>query len=88
MSDKPSASTTPATKTPTPGTSTPDDGEIEKLLNREANAFQRELEVERILKAFKLKCVTPVPARIAVMLTRPFCLSSPFYDMLQPGQPI
>ncbi|KAF5327390.1 hypothetical protein D9619_004206 [Psilocybe cf. subviscida] len=28
--------------------------EIEKILNREASAFQRELEVERILKAFKL----------------------------------
>ena len=31
--------------------------DIEKLLNREASAFQREVEVERILKAFKLKCV-------------------------------
>ncbi|KDQ57094.1 hypothetical protein JAAARDRAFT_178638 [Jaapia argillacea MUCL 33604] len=30
------------------------DDEIEKLLNREASAFQREMEVERILKAFKL----------------------------------
>ncbi|KIM73283.1 hypothetical protein PILCRDRAFT_829292 [Piloderma croceum F 1598] len=30
------------------------DAELEKLLNREASAFQRELEVERILKAFKL----------------------------------
>ncbi|GJJ08578.1 hypothetical protein Clacol_002797 [Clathrus columnatus] len=30
------------------------DLEVEKLLNREASAFQRELEVERILKAFKL----------------------------------
>ena len=88
MSDKPSASTTPATKTPTPGTSTPDDGEIEKLLNREANAFQRELEVERILKAFKLKCVTPVPARSSPVLTRPFCLPFPFHDMLRPVQPI
>ncbi|KAF7773563.1 hypothetical protein Agabi119p4_5730 [Agaricus bisporus var. burnettii] len=28
--------------------------DIEKLLNREASAFQREVEVERILKAFKL----------------------------------
>jgi DnaJ homolog subfamily C member 8 len=35
------------------------DGDIEKLLSREANAFQREMEVERILKAFKLKCVWP-----------------------------
>ena len=31
------------------------DSELEKLLNREASAFQRELEVNRILKAFKLK---------------------------------
>ncbi|KAG9224952.1 DnaJ sub C member 8 [Pleurotus ostreatus] len=28
--------------------------EVEKLLSREASAFQREVEVERILKAFKL----------------------------------
>lgn len=33
------------------------DAELEKLLNREASAFQRELEVNRILKAFKLKYV-------------------------------
>ena len=33
------------------------DADIEKLLNREASAFQREVEVERILTAFKLKCV-------------------------------
>ena len=33
------------------------DVDIERLLSREANAFQRELEVERILKAFKLKYV-------------------------------
>ncbi|KAJ3760034.1 chaperone regulator [Lentinula raphanica] len=30
------------------------DAELEKLLSREASAFQREVEVERILKAFKL----------------------------------
>lgn len=33
------------------------DAELEKLLSREASALTRELEVERILKAFKLKCV-------------------------------
>lgn len=32
----------------------PSADDIEKLLNREATAFQREMEVERILKAFKL----------------------------------
>jgi hypothetical protein len=31
------------------------DADIEKLLNREARAFERQIEVERILKAFKLK---------------------------------
>lgn len=35
------------------------DAELEKLLAREASALNRELEVERILKAFKLKCVLP-----------------------------
>ncbi|KAM6504472.1 chaperone regulator [Amanita muscaria] len=32
----------------------PVDEEIEKLLSREASAFQREVEVDRILKAFRL----------------------------------
>ncbi|KAG9314989.1 hypothetical protein JVU11DRAFT_4098 [Chiua virens] len=32
----------------------PADVELEQLLSREASAFQREVEVERILKAFKL----------------------------------
>lgn len=36
----------------------PIDAELEKLLSREASAFQREVEVDRILKAFKLKYVT------------------------------
>ena len=31
------------------------DVDLDKILNREANAFQRDVEVERILKAFKLK---------------------------------
>ncbi|KAF9560483.1 DnaJ-domain-containing protein [Agrocybe pediades] len=31
-----------------------DELDIDKILNREASAFQREVEVERILKAFKL----------------------------------
>lgn len=34
---------------------TPADVDLEQLLSREASAFQREVEVERILKAFKLK---------------------------------
>ncbi|KAF9223775.1 DnaJ-domain-containing protein [Gyrodon lividus] len=37
-----------------PSSSTPADLELDQLLSREASAFQRELEVERILKAFKL----------------------------------
>ena len=49
-------------------TQTVSDADIEKLLSREASAFQRELEVERILKAFKLKCVsTSCSRRIEVV---------------------
>jgi DnaJ family protein C protein 8 len=60
MSDKPLASSTGNTpvsssNVSTPAASSPDIADIEKLLNREASAFQREVEVERILKSFKLK---------------------------------
>jgi DnaJ family protein C protein 8 len=49
------ASTSTSSKsTPASSSSTPVDRELEQLLSREASAFQRELEVERILKAFKL----------------------------------
>jgi len=52
MSKDPSASNTPAKfSTPTPALS---DADLERLLNREASAIQRELEVDRILNAFKL----------------------------------
>jgi DnaJ homolog subfamily C member 8 len=51
MSAQESPSTS-SSNTPVPAIS---DAELEKLLSREASAFQRELEVERILKAFKLK---------------------------------
>jgi DnaJ family protein C protein 8 len=55
MSKDPSASNTPAeSSTPTPALS---DADLERLLNREASAIQRELEVDRILNAFKLKSV-------------------------------
>ncbi|KAI0065316.1 DnaJ-domain-containing protein [Artomyces pyxidatus] len=47
-----SSSATPAT--PKDNIPSIPDAELEKLLNREASAFQRELEVERILGAFKL----------------------------------
>ncbi|PPQ83449.1 hypothetical protein CVT25_007040 [Psilocybe cyanescens] len=46
MSGNPSSSSTSQPK--------PDELDIEKILNREASAYQREVEVERILKAFKL----------------------------------
>lgn len=56
MSKGPSASNTPAeSSTSTPALS---DTDLERLLNREASAIQRELEVERILNAFKLKSVS------------------------------
>jgi hypothetical protein len=53
------SSSTP--KTPTANgdskaASSVDDG-LDSLLNRQALAVQKEVEIERILKAFKLKCV-------------------------------
>lgn len=48
----------------------PKSDDIERLLNREATAFQREIEVERILKAFKLKCASLLAiTRYALALT-------------------
>ncbi|KIP05844.1 hypothetical protein PHLGIDRAFT_107685 [Phlebiopsis gigantea 11061_1 CR5-6] len=49
MSGQASSSSSRKPATPNVG-----DADIEKLLSREATAFQREIEVERILKAFKL----------------------------------
>jgi hypothetical protein len=52
----------------------PVDAELEKLLSREASAFQREVEVDRILKAFKLKSVsltTNLNPLLTVHLARP-----------------
>ena len=50
-----------ASTSKTNGAAAPDlakvETEVERLLAREATAFQRDVEVERILKAFKLKCV-------------------------------
>ena len=54
MSEKASSSSNVPSKSARPKG---DDVDIEKLLSREANEFQREMEVERILKAFKLKYV-------------------------------
>ena len=55
MSKDPSTSNTPAeSSTPASALS---DADLERLLNREASAIQRELEVDRILNAFKLKSV-------------------------------
>jgi hypothetical protein len=59
MSNNPSSSNTPAkSSTPTPALS---DADLDRLLNREASAIQRELEVDRIFKAFKLKSVPFLP---------------------------
>ena len=55
MSKDPSASNTPV-ESLTPASALPD-ANLERLLNREASAIQRELEVDRILNAFKLKSV-------------------------------
>ncbi|KAN0092960.1 hypothetical protein V8E55_003744 [Tylopilus felleus] len=53
MSDKPTSDSQPSSSKASSST-TPADLELEQLLSREASAFQREVEVERILKAFKL----------------------------------
>ena len=42
-------------------TMTMTDAELEKLLNREASELNREMECERVLKAFKLKYAFPFP---------------------------
>lgn len=55
-SPPPTKPPTPKAKVETPATVS--DADLEKLLNREASAFQREIEVERILKAFKFKYVS------------------------------
>lgn len=48
-------STPAAQPSSTTSTSLPErDSDVEQLLSREASAFQREMEVERILKAFRL----------------------------------
>jgi len=48
------SSPSPSSSSKIPQTSRTEEIDIEKILSREASAFQRELEVERILKAFKL----------------------------------
>jgi DnaJ homolog subfamily C member 8 len=76
MSKDPSTSNTPAeSSTPTPSLS---DANLERLLNREASAIQRELEVDRILNAFKLKSVS-ISSPSCLYLTALLC--SP-YDTL------
>ncbi|KAJ7475946.1 DnaJ domain-containing protein [Mycena latifolia] len=47
------STSTPSSSKPPPPTSATE-AEIDRLLSREASALQREIEVERILKAFKL----------------------------------
>ena len=86
-----SSSSTPATKpsTPTPAPA-PESVDIDKLLNREANAFQRELEVERILKAFKFKCVLSAPSPshcshecfVPLLARAPLCARTSPYEIL------
>ena len=76
MSKDPSTSNTPTeSSTPAPALS---DANIERLLNREASAIQRELEVDRIFNAFKLKSVS-ISSPSCLYLTVLFC--SP-YDIL------
>jgi DnaJ family protein C protein 8 len=77
MSKDPSALITPA-KSSTPAPELPD-ANLERLLNREASAIQRELEVDRILNAFKLKSVSfPLPSWARVLN----CHTCSPYDIL------
>jgi DnaJ family protein C protein 8 len=55
-----SSSTNTPAESSTPAT-TLSNTELDRLLNREASAIQRELEVDRILNAFKLKYVFALP---------------------------
>ncbi|KAF8349053.1 hypothetical protein F5887DRAFT_1242835 [Amanita rubescens] len=59
MSAETSSASKPADSLPSSSNASakPDD-DLEKLLSREASAFQREVEVDRILKAFKLNPAT------------------------------
>lgn len=81
MSKDPSASNTPAESSkPAPELS---DADLERLLNREASAIQRELEVDRILNAFKLKSVSFsstswAPSRVLIF----YCSVCSPYDIL------
>jgi DnaJ homolog subfamily C member 8 len=57
------------------------DAELDRLLNREASAIQRELEVDRILTAFKLKYVFALLFPLFSVLIYHFLPHSP-YDIL------
>lgn len=59
--------------------------DVEKLLSREASAFQREVEVERILKAFKLKSVNLVTCMLVSADGPPFCAVTSIF--LNPKSP-
>ncbi|KAJ7126878.1 hypothetical protein C8R44DRAFT_617399 [Mycena epipterygia] len=48
------STSTPSSSSSKPPPTSATDAEIDRLLSREASALQREIEVERILKAFKL----------------------------------
>ena len=83
-----------SSSTPKPSTSSkpdvPSADDIERLLNREATAFQREMEVERILKAFKLKYVVVAsfsrsPRRQLPLNIQSSRFSSP-YELLDLGE--
>lgn len=72
MSEASSSTPKPSASSSKPNQPSADD--IERLLNREATAFQREIEVERILKAFKLKYVPPLRIYIDNLTVAVLCL--------------
>jgi DnaJ homolog subfamily C member 8 len=76
MSKSTSNTNTPADSS-TPATAL-SDAELDRLLNREASAIQRELEVDRILTAFKLKYVFASPFPLFSVLISHFFPPSPY----------
>jgi DnaJ family protein C protein 8 len=58
------------------------DDDLEKLLSREASALQRELEVDRILQAFRLKYVYLLDASDVHVTTFDMLSSDSPYDIL------
>lgn len=76
MPKEPSSSSTNTPAESSTPAATLSNTELDRLLNREASAIQRELEVDRILNAFKLKYVFALP--VAWVSVSHFLAHSPY----------